>query len=114
MQGIWGKSTLQPTAIGHSGYAQIPGDFLLTFKDPVSGINSIQVFFWFCYTLNFFTPVMSFVLWWNLRYCSSSYCLFKVHTAFLKPRSLQFLDLFLRIDLIFRSCSPMFKLCLKK
>lgn len=27
MQGIWGKSTLQPTVAD-----QIPGDFLLTFK----------------------------------------------------------------------------------
>lgn len=63
MQSIWDKRTLQPTTIGHLGYAQIPGDFLLTFKDPVSGTNSIQVFFFLyvCYTLNLFT-MMSFVL----------------------------------------------------
>lgn len=48
MQSFWDKHTLQPTAIGHLGYAQIPGDFLLTFKDPVSGTNSIQVWVFLC------------------------------------------------------------------
>lgn len=43
MQNIWDKSTLQPAATGHLGYAKIPGDFLLTSRDAVSGTNLIQV-----------------------------------------------------------------------
>lgn len=49
MQNTWDKSTLQPTATGHLGYAQIPGDFLLISRDAVSGTNLIQVWGIFLY-----------------------------------------------------------------